>query len=690
MAGLCGLALLFAQAAQAQVNVQSVNFGERWLDADETLVIRLDRLPEPSEGDLRLLVGHVDVTPLLAVSGGAEAGLVFEPQLLPLPRGESEVVLYLVRSGAAWEELARMPLRVRLPGGFETSEFNPVVNLSNKGQLEEDHFGDAPPPVRDTYQDIAGQLGFTSRHTRDDLEIRGSLNMIGSSVREEALRFGEKGAKAPKLDLSDYLVEIDKGRASVALGHITYGNHPLLINGVGNRGVRASYRLMEGVDVSVSSMNGTSIVGLSNLAGLESRDHNISAASVGVELLRSRPGGLRLEATYMDASIESLFNFDVGEVPDAETNRGFGLRLSGSNASGRLRGDFSIARSRYRNPNDPVLAQGDTLVEVKERSDMARHLELAYDLLQNVELGENLFVNVSLGLVHDRADPLYKSVAAFVQADNETNRVSLNAQLGQVSLALQYAESEDNLDDIPTILKTRTRARSLAVGMPLFLLAGHRQAPSFWWPTLSYNWNRTHQYAGNDPDPVLSGFNGGSHLPDQVVSGHTLGLQWYAERWSLEYRIALNDQDNRQVGRREADFELVTHDLNADLQLSDTLRLSANLALGRNKDQEQDLERETRGWGVNAEWRFLPQWVVSGSYSDTQQDDDRDFSENDDQTANAQLGWNTQLPFAGRKLPFQVFVRYAMQDSRNSDNLFGFESRQRTWTVNSGMSLSLF
>ena len=603
------LALLTCGTASAGIRVLATSFADGPLQPDATLTLTLDRLPEASEGDLHLVVGNVDVTPLLRVT--PDAGLILDAGIPVLSGDTGEVALYLVTPGRDWQLIDRWPVQVAGGDLFESSEFKPRLELTNKGQLAEGHSRDAGKPQRRKYQDAAMQAGFDSSHSRGDLQMSSSVNLFGSSVRQEALRFGEKGSDAPKVDLGDYLLQIDKGSVRLAVGHISYGNNPLLINGVGNRGLLAQYRFGDRLDVSVTSMNGTRIVGYSNLLGQRTRDHNISAATVGVELLGSRPGGLRVEFSYMDASIQSTFDFDVGEVPDAETNRGFGIRVTGSSPGGRLRGDLSLARSRYRNPQDPVLAQGDTLVKVRPRTDGARHLELSYEILRALPLGEQHSASLTLSFTHDRADPLYRSVGAFTQADRKANQLALTGQLGPLSVQARHQRMEDNIDDIATLLKTRTRQTTASLALPLGALLDADATPSPWWPQLSYSYERVHQFAANDPDQATSGFNGASHLPDQVNSSHGLGVQWSAGGWSLGYRWSLNDQDNRQPGRERADFRILTHDLNLGVQPLDSVSLSAVLSLGRNADREQDLDRETRTWGVNADWR-LP-WGLSFS-----------------------------------------------------------------------------
>ena len=85
----------------------------------------------------------------------------------------------------------------------------------------------------------------------------------------------------------------------------------------------------------------------------------------------------------MDGKKPNEFNFDTGEIPDAEESRGLGVRVLGSSESGRLRGEVNYARSRFTNPDDPTLALDDEeIVEVKPSTDNAYSAEVAYDVFQ--------------------------------------------------------------------------------------------------------------------------------------------------------------------------------------------------------------------------------------------------------------------------------------------------------------------
>lgn len=187
--------------------------------------------------------------------------------------------------------------------------------------------------------------------------------------------------------MADYLVEIEKGRTAFSVGHVEYGTNPLMLDNINHRGVILRQGLGNRFDISLTNLSGRSIVGFDRFLGT-SRNNRISAVTAGLEMLK-RPGALRMEMMYMDGERENDVGFRIGEVSDAEESRGFGVRLVGSTSSGRLRSDLSYGRSTYRNPTDPLLEQGDALVPVDKTTDDARHVSLAFDILQDLEFGES-------------------------------------------------------------------------------------------------------------------------------------------------------------------------------------------------------------------------------------------------------------------------------------------------------------
>ena len=95
-----------------------------------------------------------------------DKGLAYRPELMPLPVGESEIVVYLVSPAGEWRELGRLPLRVLRPGGVESASVTPRLDLGVKAQIAEEHSPPENRPPRDNYEDLTFQLDLQSSATR--------------------------------------------------------------------------------------------------------------------------------------------------------------------------------------------------------------------------------------------------------------------------------------------------------------------------------------------------------------------------------------------------------------------------------------------------------------------------------------------------------------------------------------------
>jgi hypothetical protein len=678
---LC-VAIAATGGAQAQV---TADFAGRWVAADETITLRLDPALAARAAELRFFAGALDVT---ALARQPRPGvLAFDLRFARPAAGESAFSVYLVEAGQ-WREVAKLPLKVLNTAGFESGQVGPKLDLSGKGRFDEGVRGDAAPSARPSYFDGVGRGGLAFNAARGAFSTDGQFNAVGSSFRDEALRFGELGARAPKVDLADYVVNLRYGGTTLALGHLSYGNHPLLLSGYGSRGLTLAHKFGERFDISVNAMNGTSVVGYDNLSGLQDAQHRIYGASAGLELIGGRPGALRIEIAALDARLESRTNFNRGEVPDAEESRGLGVRLSGRTAGNRLRGDAVFARSTYVNPFDPLLAQSGELRPVAPATANARQLDVAVDLLQNSKRwSERHPLTVTLSAHHQRVAPLFKSIGASSLPDRQTNRAVLAAQMGAAQLQFTGARQEDNLDDIATILKTRTDSSAANVALPLAQWFG--AGGDSWWPQASYALQRVHQRAINAPDTAASGI-AASHRPDQNNVSHQAALNFSRGAFHFGYAIQRATQDNRQPGRENADFETRGHQVAFGWRVGEKLNLNVGGNLNRNFSREKDLTTTTRGGNGGFDWLVSDGLTLAATAGRTLAGDARDLTSAANDTAQAQLTWRFGIPADGRKLPGQVFVRYARQKGASRDSTFALSTRGASWAWDAGLSLSLF
>lgn len=653
-----------------------------WVAADRPLVLRLDRPLAPGER-LAIFVGTTDYTDLFRPSADGRE-LTYVPRTVRFPAGEHELIVYLLAQGGRWEELTRTPLRVRGALGLETLSVSPVLDVSVEGQLAEGHDPDAAAPPRDTYQDVTGQLSLAVEGGRGDFRSSIRAAALGVSHRPAALRFGELQGDAPKWDLSNYLLEVGSGRYGLSQGHVSVGAQRHLISGFSSRGVVLSSRPSERMELSLGAVNGSSLVGWDNLLGLHDDDHRILSGTLGMDVLE-RPGGLRVELSGMDGSILPISGFNQGAVNDAEESRGFGAVVQASDPGGRVRVEAGFARSTFVNPTDPTLALDDALVPVKQETRNARYLEASATVIPGIRLSESRTANLSLGWRHERVDPLYRSLGAYAGADRLDNHLEAQAQIARIDIRASHGRSEDNLEDVPSILKTKTRRTGLTLGLPLPTLFGNGlDGGSPLLPHLSWNLDRTHQFGAGIP--VNGGFDA-SHVPDQVSLNHTATASWtVTQAVSLGYRMNRSHQDNRQPGRENADLTAWAHGLTAGLRPLQTLSFDVSFDLEVAENHEIDETEDTWRAGVRTNWLPFERSTLGFSVS-------RVVTRNEAMTrrrAGTQIDaqWASFVPGLS-SLGGNYFLRYARAVGEARDDLFDFDDRRETWTFSSGLSFRL-
>ena len=319
---------------------------------------------------------------------------------------------------------------------------------------------------------------------------------------------------------------------------------------------------------------------------------------MGIELAPERPGGLRIEALYLDGRQQPLAGFNQGVVNDAEKSRGIGVRVLASSASQRFRLDGGWATSRFENPPDPLLEQGAPVVPVEPEDRDAHYLDLNVGMLQS-QTKSGRPISLSLGVRHSRIDPQYRTVGAFLQADRQEDTAEASAFLGPVGAQLTYTLAEDNLDDIRSILTTKTRRAAASVSAPLSQLFAGAGTPPTWLPTLSYTLDRTHQFGtGVPPDGEFSI----SFVPDQVSLNQTAALDWFFPRTRAGVRFGRSFQDNRQEGRDAADLLVSTYGVTFGVTPRPGLDLAVDATSEQAENRELRQDSNTLRYGLNLTW----------------------------------------------------------------------------------------
>jgi hypothetical protein len=673
-----------------------------------------------TEGRLAIVIGEMDVTSLCVVSGN---DVIYTPKPFPLPLGQTSVIVYLVSAQNEWMEIARLPLLVEEPkvvpvtsrtssesvsppAGVAASttvapapqtpktpspfQFIPSISVNVKSQSTALFFPDSSRPERLNFTDIAVQATLQGNYQNKEVSIQNQFDLAGSSVQNEALRFGQLGADAPQFDLSAYSMQYQLYRAKLRLGNVSFGSHRELINSFSSRGISLTVPITKRFDIGGAIMNGTSIVGYDNFFGMNRSRHRISSATLGVELLQKRPGGFRIELSALNGSLLPLNSFNQGLVSDAEKSKGASIRVVGSDTSQRLHFDGGFSRSRFTNPADPLLYQQRNVIPVKAVWRNARYLEVAYDLLRSYKLAKNKPLSLNLAYRHERVDPLYRSVAAFSQADHLNNQFDLAGTLGTINFASNYTRSNDNLNGIKSILQTLSRRSAFNIAAAATSLFGH-ESSSRWNPRLSYNFDRIHQYAAFVP--INGDFVSSTQIPDQVSLGQGFAAEWQlSSKVRAGYRFNYSFQDNRQAGRERSDLLNENNAATVGLNLIKNLDLSFDLGAERASSFQQDTINNTFRVGTSVTWRMTSKMAWALNASTTGAGDRANTSHRRDADLDIQYTWrflNTEKD-RWRKMQGQFFVRYANRYGSSRDFLFGFNTLNKLQTFNAGLSFTFF
>jgi hypothetical protein len=666
----------YAAPAQDPAPVLASTRPDAWIAPHDTFRVVIRRPDATATARLAAVIGTTDVTALFAAHGDT---LTYRAHPIGLPAGEHELTVYLVDDLTGWTRHGAIPLRVRNRAGFERASLDPALVFTSEGQP-----GGGPramPDVRHAaLEDVSVTAGLQSMHTRDGVSLRTQSNILGASNREETLRFAERPLDAPKIDLVDYIVTVERGSGSVSLGHVGFGQHRHLINGFASRGASASARWGSIATLSLAALNGTTVVGFSNPTGISAPDHRIAGGSLALELLPHRPGGLRVEATAVDGSILPVAGFQRSAITDAEASEGIGVRLHASDAGQRLRLEGGVSRSRSDYLPDAALSAGPRLPGITRVARSAWYADLTTDLLRDVAVG-GIPLALAMTVRAERVDPLYRSVPLSVRSDVGSTEMDINGSIGAVAVRASVARLRDNLSDIPSLLTTDSKATSFALEVPVGSLV--RQAA--WFPSISVAVQRIHQAGRNVP--VNSGFTE-THVPDQLSAVATVALQWMTSRWQLRVQANESDQDNRQVGREAADLLNSSYVLSVGMTPSPRVALTMDVGIDGARNAESGEHLHTGRWSASTRLQPFDATTLSATYTNTSAEE-RSFGM-EQANSDLRVEWQQQLPFVrlSRGTVPQVFVRYARQHFSSSGGIVD-PVRQRIWSMNTGLTIPI-
>ncbi|HEX6188293.1 MAG TPA: hypothetical protein VFZ40_09445 [Pyrinomonadaceae bacterium] len=575
--------------------------------------------------------------------------------------------------------------------GFDKMNHVPSVNAGVKSQPAQFNFPDSTRPAeRATFTDGTLQFSLRNEMSRGWFGLQASSDFAGSTFQQEALRFGTLGVSAPQVDLSSYLIQLQLGRAKVAIGHTSFGSSRHLVNSFSSRGITVTVPITKRFDIGAAILNGTSVVGYGNFFGLAKGTHQLQSATLGVELLPKRPGGLRLEFSALNAYIQALNNFTQGSVNDVERSKGGSVRLIATDKSGRFKFEGGFSRSRFRNPEDPLLYQGTNTIAVPFLTRNARYFDISVDLLRGYALTKTKQVNLSFSFRHEQVDPLFKSLGASAQADKHQNDFQLSASIGEISIQASYGRFNDNLRNIPSILKSLTRSKQFSVALPAAAIWGGTSSTSKFLPRLSYSWSETHQFGA--AIPVNGGFETDpSSIPNQVSTNQNISADWQIDKVSVGYSYNRSFTNNQQVGRALSDF--LNQTTGARVGFNPTSKLNLNFDLTRDSASDLEGAKLLRTWrvGTTTSWTIGKHITWTAGVSNTIAGDRARTNGSRNTEFETQLSYRFGVDRGElKKVQTQMFIRYADRYARSHDLVFQTFNLTRVKILSAGLNVTIF
>ena len=693
--------------AQDALTVTPSFAGKESVAPTELLEFKLSRALKDEK--IAVVIGATDVTNLLANKADSVSYL---PTPFALPIGETEVTIYLVTNNDEWKELAHFALRVAVTGTAATTptlaaaatdnatqvepevtrnlKFTPSITLGFKSQAAETHFPDTNKPERPKFLDTTLQASLKGEMKRDAFSSEMQFDLAGSSFRKEALRFGVLGNDAPRTDLANYLMQFNLGRSRFISGHTSFGSNRHLINSFASRGLTLTVPVGKRDEFSVAALNGSSIVGFGNFFGLNNRNHQVFSAAWGHEFLPTRPGGLRTEVSFMDGSLLPLTGVNQGAITDAEKSQGYGFRVIASDKSQRAKFDGGFTRNRFTNPPDPLLNQGRPIVPVRETTRNAEFIDASFDILKDITVTKSKKATLTAAYHHERVDPLFRSVAATTQADRFNNQWEVAGNLDQLNVSLTHQRFNDNLADIPSILKSLTRRSTAAINAPLQAFIGPTDKPSPWLPRVGFTYDRVHQFGA--AIPVNGGFDVDlSTVPNQLSINQAFTAEWQFTKFRTGYRFNRSSQDNRQTGREMADLYNTINGVTFGYTPNQRVDLNFDVNSERARNVENKRSDQTWRFGFNANLQVTKNTTFSATLSTLNAFDLGQISDNFTNEFNMQWAWKF---LAGKsqykKVSGQFFIRYANFFVRTIDRSFDTNNLTKSQTLNAGINFTFF
>lgn len=728
------------QSGDPELRVTASFSEERLVRPSDPIELLLGRPLRESDGRLGILIGDTDVSSLFSQ---VDLRLRYNAKLWPLPLGESTVTVYLVSNTDEWKELERFTLVVdkekttsreksslSSPNDFEArfiktnyfdrlvSMLNPHMDLSGEstnrqeptepsssqsGKKGKINFVPAltftlktrpaqsalPPPGESEvagFADISMQGTLNNEATYGSFSSQSNADFAGSSFQQEALRYGDLRGKAPKVDLSSYLLQFQTGRVKYQVGHFSFGSQRHLIDSFQSRGITIAVPFLKLFDFSAAAMSGTQLLGYNNFFGVSERKHQIFSGTLGMELFPKRPGGLRLEVGVAASHFEPLNGVNRGLIIVEQRSRGFTLRLLAKDKDERFHFEAGFTRSFSVYPSED-----ETIAELPGLTSNAHYLTASYQILKDFALSKSRRANLTLTFTEENVAPQFLSPGATTQADKIKYGFSVSGSVDEITGQFAYVNGHDNLRNVPSMFRGLSGVANVSIAAPSKALLG-RTKDSPWLPRLSYIFRQDHGF--DVAIPVNDGFEVDLFsIKNLLVRQHTFNADWLIKKLTIGYKFDHTLSDDRRSVNELADASDTVNIVQFSIPVNSKLNLNLDLSSERfaRADRENGEIACTYRLAPGIAWKVTKRIELNGSLSNTIASVGANISH--DRNTRFDASWIYHFGARGEGLKKQsgkFFLTYSNGYQHSLDHRYAIDSLRKDQTLTANLSFTLF
>ena len=552
----------------------------------------------------------------------------------------------------------------------------------------------------DLSQQFDTRLSYEALAKNELISVSLSGEITGTSNGASTLR-----ADGSEIDLTRTEFKTDfeffNSPMQIRIGDTSYRGISELVNqGVRSRGISGTATLFNGkLKLGAGRVFGTDIVGVTQ-GILPGGNKNVRyGLSLESSWFDEGPVPIVIGADWLDVRRPSQASVNIAAVDDAEINRVFGLSVNAAAREGRVVYAGRWARSSYLNPSDPTnFAFVEGQVETPASKDEAWSHDLSWSSLLEDVAGQPL--SFSMQGRWARIGLLYRSAAGVSAADRDEQ--SLNVSLNRNWLAGTVAapSTENNVEDVPGILKTRSETVSAAANISMdALFAGQDQdgQRSVWIPESLSLSQTTENIEALNPTIIqkFSSLNG-SEIPRQTSTSLSASANWTwgeSNPQNLSLSWSVNKIDNKQLGRDLADNKDTRIDLSYAIAGSwwdATARLGQSLSNNFDPDARSNSKSVDFGLSTTLRPDNWPSFSVSIDQSRFRADDlifaIKSAEDSVRYSVNVNAGdWLAQrVNFINAENPPSLSINWQRTEGDSRSEFFNQESRNESWTLNFG------